>query len=295
MSAELPPGPRSRLSPITRRAFLAGGGAAAAIFAFDGATHGRHSLEVTHRSFAIRDLPDAFVGFRIAQLSDIHLVEYTEPWFLVDAVDRINALAPDIVLLTGDFVSRGPLRDTTAWRAAGVCAEILSTLKAPQRFGILGNHDVAVGSEHVIRPLEAHKTPILVDSYFALERGHDRIWLSGTDDAGTRDPDLNLAIPKLPDVPVILMVHEPDYADTVRQHPRFPMVDLMLSGHSHGGQIQVPFAGPLVLPPMGRKYVHGAFQFEHMHLYVNRGLGTVGLPMRLNCPPEITEITLTRA
>jgi predicted MPP superfamily phosphohydrolase len=90
------------------------------------------------------------------------------------------------------------------------------------------------------------------------------------------------------------MVHEPDYADTVRQHPRFPMIDVMLSGHTHGGQVRLPLAGPMVLPPMGRKYVEGAFQIGHMQLYVNRGLGTVGLPMRLNCPPEITHITLIR-
>lgn len=283
-----------RLSPMTRRGFLLGGAAAATSLALYGGLWGRHDLQVTHRKVAIHDLPDGFVGFTIVQLSDIHLVEYTEPWFLVDAVHRINALNPDLVLLTGDFVSRGPLSDPTAWRAAGVAAEILSTLKAPQRFGVLGNHDVAVGSQHVIDPLTAHKTPMLVDSYVAIERGRDRIWVCGTDDAGTRTPDLNLAIPQLPDVPVILMVHEPDYVDTVVQHPRYPMVDLMLSGHTHGGQVRLPFAGPLVLPPMGRKYVEGAFQFGHMQLYVNRGLGTVGLPMRLNCPPEITHITLTR-
>ena len=91
------------------------------------------------------------------------------------------------------------------------------------------------------------------------------------------------------------MVHEPDFADYVVRHPRFPLIDLMLSGHSHGGQIQLPIVGPLVLPPMGRKYFEGGYRFGHMQLYVNRGLGTVGLPLRLNCPPEITHITLTRA
>jgi predicted MPP superfamily phosphohydrolase len=294
MADRFDPGAHLRFSPMTRRAFLIGGTAAAASVALYGGTRARHDLQITHRQIAIADLPDAFVGFSMVQLSDIHLVEYTEPWFLVDAVERINRINPDIVLLTGDFVSRGPLADSTAWRAAGVAAEILSTLKAPQRFGILGNHDVAVGSEHVIQPLEAHKTPMLVDSYVAIERGHDRIWLCGTDDASMRTPVLSLAVPQLPDVPVILMVHEPDYADTVRQHPRFPMIDVMLSGHTHGGQVRLPLAGPMVLPPMGRKYVEGAFQIGHMQLYVNRGLGTVGLPMRLNCPPEITHITLIR-
>ena len=228
-------------------------------------------------------------------MSDLHLEEFTEPYFLEHMVAQVNALAPDLVLVTGDFVSRGPLALTVSWQAAGVAAEILSTLKAPQRFGILGNHDVNVGADHVIRPVEAHGTPILVDSYFALERGRDLLWLCGANDAGTRTPDLNFAIPPNPRAPVIFMCHEPDYVETVIQHPRFPLIDLMLSGHSHGGQIRLPIVGPLILPPMGQKYVEGMFHFDHMQLYVNRGIGTVGLPFRLNCPAELTEFTLTRA
>jgi hypothetical protein len=91
------------------------------------------------------------------------------------------------------------------------------------------------------------------------------------------------------------MCHEPDYVEQVVLHPRFPLIDLMLSGHSHGGQIRLPFIGPLILPPMGQKYVEGLFHFGHMQLYVNRGIGTVGLPFRLNCPAELTHITLVRA
>jgi predicted MPP superfamily phosphohydrolase len=288
-------GAHLHVSPYTRRAFFLGAAGAAASIGLYGGTHGRHDLKITERSFPIQNLPDSFANFRIAQLSDIHLREYTEPWFLAHAVDRINALQPDLVLLTGDYVSRGPLSDQFSWQAAGLCAEILSGLTAPQRFAVLGNHDVAVGARHVIEPLEAHGTPVLVDSYVALERGGHRIWICGSDDAGTRIPDLDLAIPAIPRAPVLLMVHEPDFADKVVLHPRFPMIDLMLSGHTHGGQVRLPLAGPLVLPPMGRKYVEGLFHFGHMQLYVNRGLGTVGFPMRLNCPPEITHITLTRA
>jgi predicted MPP superfamily phosphohydrolase len=295
MPDALPPSAHSTVNLMTRRSFLLGGSAAGAGLALYAGTHGRHELQISHQTFSIRNLPDAFLGFRIVQMSDIHLKEYTESWFLEDMVRRINALAPDLVLLTGDFVSRGPWADTVAWEAAGRAAEILSGLKAPQRFGVLGNHDVAVGASHVIQPLEAHGTPLLVDSYVAIERGHDRIWLCGADDAGTRIPDLSLAVPPDPGAPVLLMVHEPDYADHVVQHPRFPLIDLMLSGHSHGGQVRLPVIGPLVLPPMGKKYVEGHFQFGHMQLYVNRGIGTVGMPFRLNCPPELTHITLVRA
>ena len=280
---------------ITRRSFLIGASATGLSLAAYGGTHARHEIEVTERTLKIRELPDAFVGFRFVQISDLHLVEYTEAWFLQRAVDLINQLDPELVLITGDFVSRGPATDRVAWRAAGTAAEILSHLKAPQRYACLGNHDVGVGAGHVINPLADHGIPMLIDSYIPIERGSDYFWLCGSDDAGTRDPDLNLAVPAAPSAPVILMCHEPDYVDHVIRHPRFPYIYAMLSGHTHGGQVRLPAIGPLILPPMGKKYIEGRFQFDHMELYVNRGLGTVGLPFRLNCPAEITRFTLQRA
>ena len=280
---------------MTRRSFLVGASAAGLSLAAYGGLHARHEIEVTHRTLRIRNLPDAFLGFRFVQLSDIHLEEYTEAWFLRRAVDIINQLHPELVLITGDFVSRGPASDKFAWRAAGVAAEVIEELRAPQRYACLGNHDVGVGADRVIAPLRAHHTPVLVDSYVPIQRGSDYLWLAGSDDAGTRDPDLNLAVPDAPRAPVILMCHEPDYVDHVIRHPRFPWIDVMLSGHTHGGQVRLPVLGPLILPPMGKKYIEGRFQFAHMELYVNRGLGTVGLPFRLNCPAEITHFTLQRA
>jgi predicted MPP superfamily phosphohydrolase len=280
---------------MTRRGFIAAGAFASIGLAAYSATHARHEFEITERTFPIRNLPDAFVGFRMVQISDLHLEEYTETWFLEEIVRQVNALKPELVLLTGDFISRGPRDFPYAWHAAGVCAEILSGLKAPQRFGILGNHDAFVGESHVIAPLEAHGIPILVDSYVPIERGSDLFWLCGFNDAGINTPDPSLAIPPRPKAPCIALCHEPDYIDHFVQHPRFPLVDLMLSGHTHGGQLRIPLIGPLILPPMGVKYVQGLFQFGHLQLYVNRGIGTVGLPLRLNCPAEITHITLTRA
>ena len=280
---------------ITRRSFMIGGAAAGLGLAAYSGLYARHELQIIPRTFAINNLPDAFQGFHMAQLSDIHLEEYTEPSFLEQAVARINALNPELVLLTGDFVSRGPRDSSFAFKAAGICAEILSTLKAPQRYAILGNHDVAVGSQQIINTLEAHGTPVLVDSYIPIERGRDHFWLSGACDPGTSTCYLELAIPPYPEAPVIFMCHEPDFVDTVVKHPRFPLIDLMLSGHTHGGQVRLPVVGPLILPPMGKKYVDGLFHFGHMQLYVNKGLGTVGLPFRLNCPAEITDITLVRA
>lgn len=293
--AELAPAPPKTSSDLTRRAFLTGAGATAIGLGLYAGTYGRHQIEVTHRTFAIRDLPDAFVGMRLAQISDIHLEEFTEPSYLEEVVYRVNALECDMVLLTGDFISRGPGPKSIAYRAAGRAAEILADLKAPQRVAVLGNHDVGVNADMVVRELEAHGTPVLVDSYLPLERKMQRLYIAGSDDAGTRTPDPNLAIPKEPRAPVIYLVHEPDYIDIFQHHPRFPLVDVMLSGHTHGGQLRLPLIGPLVLPPMGKKYVEGLFQFGHMQLYVNRGIGTVGLPFRLNCPSEITSITLQRA
>ncbi len=293
--AELAPVSARTTNDLTRRAFLTGAGAAALGVGLYAGTHGRHEIEVTHRTFALRDLPDAFLGMRLAQISDIHLEEFTEPSYLEQVVHRVNNLQPEMVLLTGDFISRGPGPRRIAIRAAGLAAEILSGLKAPQRVAILGNHDVSVDADLVVHELESHGTPVLVDSYLPLDRNMQRLYIAGSDDAGTRTPDPNLAIPKDPRAPVIFMVHEPDYIDIFRHHPRFPLVDLMLSGHTHGGQLRLPLIGPLVLPPMGKKYVDGLFRFDHLQLYVNRGIGTVGLPFRLNCPSEITSITLQRA
>ncbi len=277
----------------TRRAFLTGAAALAAGLAVYSGEVARHEIDTTHPTLKLRNLPTAFQGIRICQISDIHLDEYTEPYFLERVVHHVNALAPDIVLLTGDFVTRGALTFIAANHAAHRCAEILRTIQCPEKYAILGNHDVAVGARLVTRALNAQGIPVLRNTAIPLTRGGDRLWLGGTADPGTDHPDLNLAVPANPGAPVLLMVHAPDFADTVVAHPRFPLINLMLSGHSHGGQIRLPFTGPLVLPPGGQKYPEGLYRFGAMQLYVNRGIGTVGLPFRLNCPPEITVFTLT--
>jgi uncharacterized protein len=280
---------------ITRRKFLIAGGAAAAGLALYSGEIARHEIDIVPRTFNIHNLPTPFHGFRIAQLSDIHLDEFTEPFFLERIVQKVNALAPDLVLLTGDFITHGSLTFVAGGHAIHRCAEILTTLTAPHRYAILGNHDVAFNARAVTRALSTYGTPVLINQYVPIERNGGRLWLSGLDDPATSSPDLNLAIPAKPDGPVLLMAHEPDFADDVTAHPRGPLVDLMLAGHSHGGQIRLPLLGAMILPPMGRKYPEGFYQLNRMQLYVNRGIGTVGLPFRLNCPPEITLITLQPA
>jgi hypothetical protein len=277
---------------FTRRSFLLGTGVTAAGLALYAGEFARHEIDIVERPIAIKNLPSSFHGYRIVQLSDIHLDEYTEPFFLERIVHKVNALAPDLVLVTGDFITHGSLTFIAGRYALHRCAEILTTLTAPLRYGILGNHDVSFDAAMVTQALTAQGTPILINRYLPIERNSDRLWLCGVDDPGTSHPNLDLAIPSKPDGPVLLMAHEPDYADEVRAHPRGPLVDVMLAGHSHGGQVRLPFLGPLILPPMGEKYPEGLYRFNNLQLYVNRGIGTVGLPFRLNCPPEITVITL---
>jgi uncharacterized protein len=282
-------------SRFTRRNFLLGTGATAAAFTLYSGEIARHEIDIVQRPIAINNLPPPFHGYRIVQISDIHLDEYTEPFFLERIVHHVNNLAPDLVLLTGDFITHGSLTFIAGSHAIRRCSEILTTLTAPLRYAILGNHDVSFNAPLVIESLKAHGTPVLVNEYLPIERNGSRIWLCGVDDPGMSHPDLDLTLPAKPDGPVLLMAHEPDFADNVVAHPRGHLVDLMLSGHSHGGQIRLPFLGPLILPPLAEKYPEGYYRFNQMQLYVNRGIGTVGLPFRLNCPPEITVITLNPA
>ena len=277
---------------ISRRHLLIGTAAAAAGLALYSGEIARHEIEITTHTVSLAHLHDAFRGFRIVQISDLHLDEYTEPFFLERIVRHVNSLSPDLVLLTGDFVTRGAFTFVDINHAVNRCAEICSQIACPERFAVLGNHDVQVGSALVIDALNANRIPVLVNQHIPIERNGGRLWICGVDDPFVSIPHLDLAIPPTPDGPVILMAHEPDYADKVIHHPRGGLVDLMLSGHTHGGQIQAPFLGPLVLPPGGKNYAEGFFTLQQMQLYVNRGIGTVGLPFRLNCPPEITVFTL---
>lgn len=284
---------------ITRRGFITACACTVGGLALYSGEIERHWIEIARRDVFMPGLGAAFDGFRVAQLSDIHMDEFTEPFFLDDAVRHINALHPDAVLLTGDFVTHQFLPKRFSVGPAWQCAHILSALECPQRYAILGNHDVMVGPKHVIAALTANRIPVLVNSCLAIERGGSRFWLAGIDDPLLGHPDPEATIPasirNLPYEPIVLMCHEPDYADHLLPLPAGRAVALMLSGHTHGGQIRMPMVGPLVLPPLGKKYVEGWFRFGGMQLYVNRGLGAVGVPFRFDCPPEITLFTLRSA
>ncbi|MGA2349859.1 MAG: metallophosphoesterase [Terracidiphilus sp.] len=280
----------------SRRRFLKAGVLGVAGLALYSGALERHWIDVSHRDIFLRGLPAAFDGVRIAQLSDIHMDEFTEPFFLRHAIDLINQAKPDIVVLTGDYVSFGISSIKYAVGAAWQCANILREIQCRPLYAVLGNHDLQVGQKEVTAALTGNDITVLTNAYVPIERAGSRIWLSGTDDPVNGKPDLDLAvhasIRNIFNEPIVMLCHAPDYVDNLLAHPAGRAVGLMLSGHTHGGQIRVPLIGPLWLPTWGRKYIDGRFQFGNLQLYVNRGLGTMRVPFRFNCPPEITLITL---
>jgi len=280
---------------LSRRKFMTGFVASTAALALYSNEIARHEIEITYPTFYIRNLPPAFEGFRIVQFSDIHLEQYTEEFFVKEVIARVNALNADLLVVTGDFVSRGPMALEMSFEAASRCAELLRGLTCPERYGILGNHDVNVGGRIIRDHMENNGLPILVNQFVRIEREGQHIILSGLDDYSFGEPNLSLGVPEKPDAPVILMVHEPDFAVRIINHRRGSLVDLVLSGHTHGGQVRIPGIRPLALPPLGKLFPQGNYQLGRLQLYVNRGIGTVGVPFRFNCPPEITVATLRKA
>jgi len=256
----------------------------------------RHWIDVVHRDIFLGGLPEEFNGMKIAQLSDIHLNEYTEPFLLREAVDQINRLEPDMVLLTGDYVSAQVLPKKMTMTAAWECASLLGEILCPSRYAVLGNHDCMAGEDEIADSLHQHGIPVLRNAYLPIERGRGRVWLAGLEDPVCGRPEPDLAIPAMirnhRNEPVILMCHAPDFVDDLLRHPAGHSVSLMVSGHTHGGQVRIPMLGAFHLPPYGRKYIEGWFSMGNLQLYVNRGIGSVGLPFRFNCRPEITSFTL---
>lgn len=282
---------------FTRRKFLYGGAGLAvggAVLGTDGFVESNdpHLVKI---EIPLARLPEVFDGFTIAQLSDFHYEEHFSAVPIRKAVDVVNSLHPDLAVFTGDFVTVPVLeRQSTLRRAAETaipCSEVLSTIQA-RKVAILGNHDAAAYPERIIAALARYSIPVLRNASVPIERGAARIWLAGIDDALRGDVDLGLTLEKIPaDEATILLAHEPDFADEASLRP----VDLQLSGHSHGGQIWIPGIGAPWLPPMARKYPRGLRRVGNLTLYTNIGIGTIRAPIRINCKPEITLITLRAA
>ncbi len=240
-------------------------------------------------------LPSVWDGLTIVQLSDFHYDERFSVVPIRKAIEMVNRLRPHLIVLTGDFVTMPLLfkvlhNSRPAARVADACAKLLGHLRAPCGvFAVLGNHDVLTDAEFICERLQANGIQVLRNRSVPLERHGKRLWLAGVDDALNGDPDLELTMQGVPEEEVVvLLVHEPDYARRVVAYA----VDLQLSGHSHGGQIVIPLVGAPYLPPLARRYPKGLYRIGPLTLYTNVGLGTVYIPVRRNCPPEITLVTL---
>jgi len=251
-----------------------------------------NSPKLVELTLPIKRLPAAWDGFRIAQLSDFHYDEDFSVVPLRKAVEVINTLKPDLIVLTGDFVS-APFLVSRRKKAADLidpCAQLFTKLKA--RLGLyacLGNHDASTDPDRIFHTLQSHNITVLRNHSVPIEKEGKRLWLGGVDDVIEGSPDLDITLQKIPtDEAVVLLAHEPDYATHVAKYS----VDLQLSGHSHGGQVRIPFIGAPILPELGVKYSKGLYQVGKLALYTNVGIGTVNLPVRFDCPPEITLITL---
>ena len=270
---------------MNRRQFLglAGAGAAAMVAGAGWATLVEPNWPVTERrEVRLARLPARLDGLRIAQLSDIHLSRLVTPGDLQRAVHLVNRQTPDLVVLTGDFIWRDPDM------AAGL-VEPLQQLAAPLGvFAIFGTHDHWAGPEQVAAALAAAGVTLLVNQSMQLATDAP-LWLAGLDDVWERRQDIRAALRDVPpDECTVLLCHEPDYGDEAAAYP----VDLQLSGHSHGGQINLPLVGPPVLPWLGRKYPAGLYRIADLQIYTNRGIGLIAPAVRFNCPPEVTVLTL---
>ena len=280
---------------ISRRRFLgmAAAGAAAALGA-DGFLIEPNLPKLVRQDIALRRWPARMDGFTVALLSDFHYDPYFSLHPLHTAIGLVNELRPDLIVLTGDFVSI-PLFGNYAAGAAHAepCAQLLRQMQAPHgRWAVMGNHDAATNPDRVTAALRESGIHVLSNQSVAIEKNGSRFWLGGLDDVLKQTADISATLQGIPpDEATILMAHEPDYADYAARYP----VDLQLSGHSHGGQVRIPFLPPLYLPKLARKYIAGRYQIRELALYTNRGLGTVEIPVRLNCPPEITLFTLRRS
>jgi uncharacterized protein len=250
---------------------------------------------IVRQEILLRRWPTRLEGFTVALLSDFHYEPYFSVHPLRASISMVKDLRPDLIVLTGDFVSEPFLarNRVKAAFAADPCARLLRQMQAPYGlWAVLGNHDVVTDPNVVADAVRVQGIQVLVNQSVPIENNGARFWLGGINDALERKADLNAALHGIPPgESVVLLAHEPDYADYVARYP----VDLQLSGHTHGGQVRLPFIGATYLPPMGRKYVWGLYKVRDLTLYTNRGLGTVNLPVRMNCPPEITLLTLRRS
>jgi predicted MPP superfamily phosphohydrolase len=244
------------------------------------------SIKISTLPIPLSRLPAEFDNYRITQISDFHLGTWLDAQALFEIVDLVNTLESDLIAITGDFVSLDPER------YASSLIQALSKLEAKDTIvAVLGNHDYYTDSDQIREILRKSNIVDLSNQVHTIQRSTAYLYLAGIDDQITGHDDIEKVIELLPDheAAVILLTHEPDFADISAKSGKF---DLQISGHTHGGQIRLPYVGYLYLPRLGRKYPSGKYIVDDMVLYTNRGLGTSWLKLRYNCPPEIAVFNL---
>jgi len=241
-------------------------------------------LKTTRREITVPALPPEFDGLRVAVLSDIHHGPYLGLDFVRRAVDRANALHPDVIVLLGDYVHRSP-------QYIEPCIAELARLRARAGvYAVLGNHDHWESAPRTRDALAQAGIVELTNTGIWLTRGPARLRLCGVDDLWEGTQSLPAALDDCTEKDAaILLSHNPDYVEEIRDR----RVRLVLSGHTHGGQVNIPLRGPPVLPSRyGQKYAEGLVTTPYTQVFVTRGIGTITPPVRFNCRPEIALLTL---
>lgn len=274
---------------MTRRQFLKNGGylAAATLVGSYPVFIERYLIQTNHYRIAVPHLPAAFSGFRIVQLTDLHHGFLVPLAVIRYAVDQANRIAHDMIVCTGDYV-----RGTRAATLIDAVWPELARLEAPYGVhSVLGNHDHWADTERSQRWL--HETgQDLRHRVKAIEKDGQRLWLAGAGDFMTDHRGLDGVLDAIPGSDCrIVLAHNPDSADTGYTG----RIDLMISGHTHGGQVNIPFVGPPVLPVRNKTYSSGLKKSPRgTSVFISKGIGWAVYPVRFNCPPEIAVLELVR-
>ena len=281
---------------LTRRTMLKGAGAAflmgTGIGVYSVIVEPGFRLEVKEWDVPHAAWPATMPPLRIAVLTDIHAVE---PWMPIGRITHIinttNDLKADIILLLGDFVEAVRPKLRTGIVPVSEWAPVLGKLRAPLGvYAVLGNHDWWDNAASVRGGLQQVGIPVLENKAFKIEKGRRRFWLAGLGDQLARADDLRGTIRQVSgdQDPVILMVHEPDIFVRIPKR-----ATLTLAGHTHGGQVLLPFVGrPIVPSAYGQRFAYGHIVEGGRNMIVSSGLGLTGLPIRFGVPPEIALITV---
>jgi predicted MPP superfamily phosphohydrolase len=240
-------------------------------------------VKIDRQTLALPRLPKSFAGTTIAFLTDLHHGPFTTLDYVSSVVRTTLSLQPDLILLGGDY----SLKDAKYIRP---CFDVLAALKAPMGvFGIRGNHDYWHGLTETIEGMSAAGITELTNRGVWLTQGSSRFLLAGVDDLWEGHIDLKKALGDAKeDDACLLLSHNPDFAE----HLSDKRVGFVLSGHTHGGQVVFPGWAPFVPSQYGQKYLRGLVQAPETLIYISRGLGTSGVPVRLGSRPEINLFTL---